>query len=44
MIIHNYDMKEFKLPNETFFQKMVLVIKDLDKAKSNLSNFIYENN
>lgn len=46
----NYDVEEFRLPtddnvrDETFSQKMVLVIKDLDKAKSDLSNFIYENN
>ena len=46
----NYSTEEFRLPtddnvrNETYSQKMVLVINDMSKAKSDLSEFIYENN
>lgn len=45
----NYPTEEFRLPtndnvrNETYSQKMVLVINDINKAKSDLSEFIYEN-
>ncbi len=44
----NYPLEEFRLPtddnvrNETYDQKMVLVINDMAKAKSDLSQFIYE--
>ncbi len=44
----NYPMEEFRLPtndnvrNETISQKMVLVINDMAKAKSDLLKFIYE--
>ncbi len=44
----NFPMEEFRLPtddnvrNETFSQKMVLVINDMFKAKRDLLNFIYE--
>ncbi len=44
----NYPMEEFRLPtddnvrNETYSQKMVLVINDIYKAKKDLLNFIYE--
>lgn len=44
----NYPLEEFRLPtddnvrNETYDQKMVLVINDMVKAKSDLSQFIYE--
>lgn len=50
LIYLNYQTEEFRLPtdnnvkNETFSQKMVLVIKDMAKAKEDLFNFIYENN
>ena len=46
----NYNLEEFRLPtndnvrDETYSQKMVLVINDMNKAKADLSNFIYENN
>lgn len=44
----NYPMVEFRLPtddnvrNETYDQKMVLVINDMAKAKKDLTSFIYE--
>lgn len=44
----NYPIEEFRLPtddnvrNETYSQKMVLVINDMIKAKKDLLNFIYE--
>ena len=44
----NYPLEEFRLPtddnvrNETYSQKMVLVINDMSKAKKDLLNFIYE--
>ena len=44
----NYPMEEFRLPtddnvrDETYSQKMVLVINDMSKAKRDLLNFIYE--
>lgn len=46
----NYTLEEFRLPtddnvrNETYDQKMVLVINDMSKAKSELFQFIYEKN
>lgn len=45
----NFPMEEFRIPtddnvkNEIYDQKMVLVIRDIKKAKSELKNFIYEN-
>lgn len=44
----NYPLEEFRLPtddnvrNETYSQKMVLVINDMSKARKDLLNFIYE--
>ncbi len=44
----NYPLEEFRLPtndnvrDETYSQKMVLVINDMAKAQSDLSQFIYE--
>lgn len=44
----NYPVEEFRLPtddnvrNETYSQKMVLVINDIAKAKRDLHKFIYE--
>lgn len=44
----NFPMEEFRLPtddnvrNETYSQKMVLVINNMFKAKKDLLNFIYE--
>lgn len=44
----NYSLEEFRLPtddnvrNETYGPKMVLVINNMEKAKSDLSKFIYE--
>lgn len=45
----NFPMEEFRIPtddnvkDEVYNQKMVLVIKNIKKAKSELKNFIYEN-